>query len=606
MKKIIISLFFITSFLFSASSITYKGFTATYPEGCLDTFIDFTDYPFSFFENLIATRPTYDFTFVCDGVVHRDYMTTHVCPEPNIIDERGFCVPDSIPTCPTGAHNDTTQEGSPCVSDYEMNAKETFDNGNVWIQWADGATTFCELATGQCLTHDKNANRIDNRYIDPIYYADGETLYGNFSGRVPVEAPQTPSLLELALNPILQATQNAVGKTLQAFGMGIMVTGTGDGVLMYDGYQGLNLLNPLMAIGGGIFTLGNALVTPDNVIVTTPTADESALMNVNIIERTSDSTLNTIENATPSDGTPAMTPNGAYTQKQVTEANLKTIWDTAAGVGKLPPNALVLGSDIIHPTDSPTTAIINTPNTIKFVETKPDNTSTVIEVAKTALAQTATNNTDLTYTKTDYQAPTINNDGTTSQGSTISTGTVASTTNNNTVTSSTGTTTTANPTTGTSTTAGTTSSTGSTGTIDLAGVTSRLDKISNQMTKLNDGFSSDIETHANNIPSDTSVVKWTTYESTWNNLLSSIDSVGSKVSEVQSLFQNGFTLNLTGGTVTTCQHTFTLNLTGSPTDVKVDFCSVLSPFRPVIYTFFYLFFVASIIMFSFKIMIRMV
>ncbi|KIM03141.1 MAG: hypothetical protein KU29_12640 [Sulfurovum sp. FS06-10] len=333
-------------------------------------------------------------------------------------------------------------------------------------------------------------------------------------------------------------------------------------------------------------------------------------MNVNIIERTSDSTLNTIENATPSDGTPAMTPNGAYTQKQVTEANLKTIWDNAAGVGKLPPNALVLGSDIIHPTNNPNTAIINTPDTIKFVETKPDNTSTVIEVAKTALAQTATNNTNLPFTKTDYQAPMINNDGTVSQASTTSQGEAEALRDYITMTAQSGVTGVygadgSSPKTPTGSPAPITTPSG-TGSIDLSGVNQRLDLIRNQLTKINEGFSSDIETHANNIPSDTSVVKWTTYESTWNNLLSSIDSVGSKVSEVQSLFQNGFTLNLTGGIVTTCQHTFTLNLTGTDTPINVDFCKVLSPFRPVIYTFFYLFFVASIIMFSFKIMIRMV
>ncbi|KIM03169.1 MAG: hypothetical protein KU29_12575 [Sulfurovum sp. FS06-10] len=365
-----------------------------------------------------------------------------------------------------------------------------------------------------------------------------------------------------------------------------------------------------MAIGGGIFTLGNALVTPDNVIVTTPTADESALMNVNIIKRTSDSTLNTIENATPSDGTPAITPNGAYTQRQVTEANLKTIWDNAGGAGKLPPNALVLGSDIIHPTNNPNTAIINTPDTIKFVETKPDNTSTVIEVAKTALAQTATNNTNLPFTKTDYQAPTINNDGTVSQSATTSQGEAEALRDYITMTAQSGVMGVygadgLSPKTPTGVPAPITTPTG-TGSIDLSGVNQRLDLIRNQMTKLNDGLSGgELTNTPHTIPTDASGGSWNSYADTWNNLVSSFDSVGTKVGEVQSLFQDGFTLNLTGGSVSTCSHTFNLNITGSETQVSVDFCNVLSPFRPVVYTFFYLFFVASIIMFSFKIMIRM-
>lgn len=527
------------------------------------------------------------------------------CPSPNQI-INGSCSAPSIPTCPTGSHNNTEIAGSPCFSDFEQDSLNVFDNGNQLVMWADNATTWCEASTGQCLTHDVNGNRIANRFINPFLYADGSTGEGVFRGVVPTEFPSSKTIADFALDNI----GNATGKTLQALGMGIMITGSGNGVLMYDGFAGMNLLNPSMSIGGAIFTLGNALVTPDNVIATTP--DTTGNVNVNVIQSTADASVSSMENATPTDGSPAFSPNGFYTYKQVTDANLKTIWDTAAGVGKLPPNSLVLGSDIIYPTNNPDKAIIQTPDKILFVETKPDNSATVLEVSKNDLANYANNNTDLNYIKTQVAPPTINNDGTVSQTSSTSVGTASASTNTNTTTSQTGTTSVSNPITGTSPLVNTTSSTGETGTADLSGVTSRLDKISNQLTKQNE-FQDELKKETGsvshpfgNVDAPVNYYDLTSTDETLSNLKKSAEDIILQGETIKALFQNGFTPTLlAGGTVQTCVYSSSIDLLGNAIPVSFDLCKAFSPMRPLFYSMFYLFFLISMISFSIKSIFRL-
>jgi len=582
-------------------------------------------------------------TVVESGTTFYYYMRRWVVYIPKTTDcsngtiTNGECVISS-PTCVTGSHIDS--DLNLCMGDYDQ-VKTTFDNGNFIVYFSDGAEMYCDVSEEKCITHDKNFNVIPNRFLNPNLNPDG-TVKDN--GLIPDSLPVS-SWLGTAYDAYGKPITNAAGQFFQALGWVIAYESMGDGSFVISP-TGLNSLNPFAVLGSGLFTLGSAMVTPDDVVIATPTNTNNGVsVNVSSNSGVSFDQLSTVSSSTPESGTPVFSKNGIYTQRQITEANLKTVWDNAAGVGKMPATALILGSDIIFPTNSPSTALINSPTQVEIVKTSPDNTAQSIVVNKADLANTASSGTDLPYTVKDYKAPVINNDGTVTQATTS---TPSSTSPSN------GNTTSTNPTTGQTTTTPSSSLNGTANTsdgksIDLSGVTGRLDSMGKQLEKLNgtaqsgnellgsinnkaasmanslnsiqgntaslkdtlnsikDGFlDTDIPTTPHNIPKDTSGGDWNSWSSTWDNAKASFDGVSSQVGEFSSLFQNGFTLNLINSNIIQCPYESTIDLVFAQIPLSFDFCRVFSPLRNVIYTFFYLFFCFSITFFSVKMFLRMV
>lgn len=552
------------------------------------------------------------------------YFVSTDCVAPKTI-VNGQCV-DPTPTCIAGSKYDSILKT--CVSNFEVLSKNTFDNGNFIVSWADGASTYCDVSESKCITHDKNWNVIPNRFINSEFNMDGTVKY---TGSVPESLPVS-SWAGAAYDAFGKPLVNVAGEFLQAFGMGLALSATGGGYVVSES-PGLNALNPFAVVGAGIFTLGSAMVTPDDVATAVPTGSDAVQVKIVNNSGTSFTPLDTVASSAPSDGTPVFTPNGVYTYRQITDANLKTIWDSAAGQGTLPPTALVRGSDIIYPTNNPNTALINSPTQIEIVKTSPDNSAQSVVINKADLANTANNGTDLPYVFKDYAVPVINNDGTKTQS-------VSSTPSA--MSPSTGVGTSTNPTTGATTTANPASGTNNAGmsngtNIDLSGVTGRLDGIANQLTALNgksdttnnnlgaivsntasmkgslanmsnlmsqqsDGLSEQVWN--NDMPTDHSV--FDTWKTAWTNFKGDIDSVSLKGDELKQLVSGELSLNFIDSSMLQCPYSANLDLVFSQIPISFDFCSVLSPFRPVIYNMFYLFFVFNIIAGSFKILLRLV
>lgn len=535
------------------------------------------------------------FCIPCDGTLQAD----------------GTCKP-SIPTCATGSHYDTTV--SACMSDFETLGKTTFDNGDFLVSWSDGASTFCSGSPSVCFTYDKgNNNRIANRYLNPEFNPDGTIKY---DGAMPDEAP-VKTTLDYILNPI----GNAVGNTLQYMGLGIMVSATGGGALVYDKTVGLNALNPGVTLGAGLVMLGKTISTDDVFFTAVPTVSND--VEVKLVEKSASTTVNNLDN---------FQSDSAYTKQTVTSENVKTVWDSAGGVGKLPPNSLILGSDIIYPTSNPSKAIVNTPDKIMIVETNPDNSSKITEIAKQDLANTANNNTDLILVQKEISAPTIQNDGTVTQTQTT---TPVSVNPLNNFPTSTNTKTGLpdyvdyDPKTGlydgaiysTATGKAVTTPTGvplgdavvkpnpdGTSTIDLTGVNTRLDKISNQLTKQNNSLDKIIntsnfsaETITHDIPTDYSTLD--SWQETWNNLKSDFDNVASTADELTSLVNGSpLTLNFPKGSVTTCPTSSDIDFGYFMVSSGTDYCQLFSPFYPIFYLFTYVSLMLTTAFFAIKIL----
>ena len=503
------------------------------------------------------------------------------------INSNGDFVPPP-PICGEGSHLNTAS--NTCVGDFPLKASTPLESGGNFSLFEDGATMYCR-PNGECETTNDKGERIPNRFVN---------------GAIPSEISDLKDFGSYLLSKV----GNAVGKTLQWGGMTMLLNGTGGGALIYEGGNpALNGLNPVFVASAGLIALGNALVTEENVVLYTPKVD--GVLNVDIVEKTPQTSTANLDAQTPSDGSPALSENGAYTQQQITAENAQTIWEKSAGVGKLPPNALVLGSDIIYPSKNPDKAIVNTPDALLMVETKPDGSSTIIEVSKNDIATSSSNNTDLNYIKKDISPTKINNDGTTTTTTNTSVGSVSTATNTNTNTSPTGTTTTTDPLSGTSPNGVITPSSDGTGSnINLSGVTSRLDKISNQLTVQNkrneelDNVGGVAYLHG--VPTGTNPYDWTSYQGTFDNLKNTIDGLNGQFEEMKSLFQNGFTLNLSGTPVDTCPYSSTIDLVGNNIAVSFDLCKTFSPMRPLFYGFFYIYFVFITITFGIKSILRFV
>lgn len=652
MKKILLALMFMVSVSFAYPTyVQYNGIIYKYKGTFTFSFLSSEYYALADYEGYKISNPSSGYidlylqTGFSDGLLRStryEYFIATDCVAPKqiingqCVDPTPTCTADQIldtaintckPKCVTGSHYDATLKI--CASDFEQDDKYTFENGNFIVYWADGAETYCDVSEEKCITHDKNFKVIPNRYLNPELAPDGTISHG---GLVPNSLPVS-SWGSAVYDTLGKPLVNAAGFVLQALGTYIAIEATGSGSYLVNP-TGLNSINPFAVLGAGLFTLGSAMVTPDEVVVATPTnTDNGVKVNVSTNSGVSFDSLSSVSSSTPENGTPAFSPNGIYTYKQITDANLKTVWDTAAGVGKLPPTALVVGSDIIYPTNNPNTAIINSPTQIEIVKTSPDNTAQSVVVNKADLANTASSGTDLPYTVKDYKAPVINNDGTVTQPTTSTPSSLSPTTGNNTST---------NPTTGQTTTSNAANASGvanmSDGkSIDLSGIKGSIDQLGNQLNKLNaineagngimngikgdtgsikgsidgikdlmsqssDGLSE--QEWSNGIPTDYSVFE--TWKEAWNNLKGDFDSVATKGNELNELVSGGkLVLNLPKGSVQQCPYNGSIDLVFAVVPLSFDFCTVLSPFRPVFYTMFYLFFVFTILFTSLKTLMRM-
>ena len=527
------------------------------------------------------------------------------CPTGQTVGTDGICAG----TCSTGSHWDYNATIPSCVGDIKYGEKLQHDSGAFHVLYEDGALMYCRT-DGKCLTTDSSGEVIPNRY-----YAGG--------------IPEAPNVYSDLLNDALTLTGNLVGKTLQIAGYTIGVSSSGFGILLSEDNPVAGAINPGVLAGASLVSLGNLLVTNNEKIITTPT-DSGNAVKVYF----NDSTTNnaSITDSAPADGSKATVPNsnGVTVQKLYSEETLKQYQNSWAGQGEL-------GATVLSAADQVQLSILETQNQIKAIQKTSETTATVTEINKSDIANTVANGTDLPYTQKQV-TQTINNDGTVTTKTNTTVGTVATATNTNTNTNgTTGQTTSANPSTGTSTA---NSSNGTS--FDLSGVTSRLDGLGKQLTKLNgtaetgNGLLGDIKSNtasassslnsiqgslntikndmertdipliSHNIPKDTSGGDWNTWKATWDNIKSSLDSVKDQTDSFKSLFQNGFTLNLTGGSIQQCPYSKTVDFGFFTFPLSIDICEFLSPFRSVFYALFYLIFLRDILIFSFKMFMRMV
>ena len=136
----------------------------------------------------------------------------------------------------------------------------------------------------------------------------------------------------------------------------------------------------------------------------------------------------------------------------------------------------------------------------------------------------------------------------------------------------------------------------------LNGIQGSLNGILGLMSQSSDGLSE--QEWSNGIPTDYSVFE--TWKEAWNNLKGDFDSVATKGNELNELVSGGkLVLNLPKGSVQQCPYNGSIDLVFAVVPLSFDFCTVLSPFRPVFYTMFYLFFVFTILFTSLKTLMRM-
>jgi len=527
------------------------------------------------------------------------------CPDGQTVGADGICAG----TCTTGSHWDYNATIPSCVGDIKYGEKLQHDSGAFHVLYEDGALMYCRT-DGKCLTTDSSGEVIPNRY-----YAGG--------------IPEAPNVYSDLLNDALTLTGNLVGKTLQIAGYTIGVSSSGFGILLSEDNPVAGAINPGVLAGASLVSLGNLLVTNNEKIITTPTDSGNA---VKVYFNDSSTNNASISDSAPADGSKATVPNsnGATVQKLYSEETLKEYQSHWAGQGEL-------GATVLSATDQVYLSIMETNKQIKAIQKTSETTATVTEINKSDIANTVANGTDLPYTQKQV-TQTINNDGTVKTTETTTPSTVSPKNNNNTST---------NPTTGQTTTTPSSALSGTANTsdgksIDLSGVTSRLDGLGKQLTKLNEtattgnGLLGDIKSNTasassslnsiqgsvnaikndiertdissipHNIPKDTSGGDWNTWKATWDNVKSSLDSVKDQTDSFKSLFENGFSLDLTGGTVTQCPYSSTVDFGFFTFPLSIDVCAFSSSFRSVFYALFYLFFVRDIFIFSFKMFMRMV
>lgn len=612
MKKIILSLMLLTSFVFSASSPFVNGqylriYASCYSfveGGTTINYINGTRSELWFLSDNQGYRyfhTSASFPSDKDGYTHAFNETVYYgsqvknsfcvpCASPNILDANGNCVTPPPPQCGEGTYlNPATLS---CAPMYPIADEETLESGSKNIIFEDGAMMIVN-PDGTAVTFAPDGAKIPNRL---------------YNGSIP-EVGYLSESKNIGVNGSDFFTVNPLGIFLKSTALALV--------------QNTALL--------WTYAMSDQKETANgDVAQFTPTQNGVA---VNISEKAFDN-IDFSEYENKATTTPQSVPNSDLAYKKLSDAEILQF----LGATK--------EDTVFYKPNDPSYFVASNADSVAVVKSNPDGSAQKVEFQKNDLQNTANNNTDLTAVKKEIAPQKITADGKIQQTQTstpmsvspldnfpkttnpstglpdyvdydprtglkdgkvysTATGQAVTDTNGNPIGTGTG----AAPD-GVSPKAPITPNPDGNGTnINLSGVTSRLDKISNQLTVLNNRNEKldkiGDNAYAHGIPTGgTSPYDWTSHQATFENLKSTIDDLNGQADEIKALFQNGFTLNLSGSAVDTCPYNSTIDLDGRAIAVSFDLCKTFSPMRPLLYAFFYLFFVFNITYFGVKSILR--
>lgn len=482
------------------------------------------------------------------------------CPSGIVDGECSVAPPPNPPECYLGTHNDPANPQN-CIDDFPITKTDYLEGGGVLIHYDDNKIML--------LRRDGTGESWD--------LTTGEYFFPNraFDGVVPPSA---------SYNPFSFDKSQAIQYKELTFGDVAGIAFNQAGVAIKDAANWLQAPALVWTLA-----LSTHKDTPTDSLVNSGT-------NVSLVENSSN---NYLLSSFESSSNPQIIPNTDIVVQKVN-----------SDIGSFSSVSNV-GDTIITSNSNPNKAIIDTSSAIKFEQKNPDGSILETIIQKSDISSTSLNNTDLNF-QISTVSNNINNDGTTTK-TVIPTlqGSVSSSTGTTTSTNSTTgiTTIVTNPTTGTSTTAATTSPSG-TGTIDLSGVTARLDKISNQLTAVNNFNSSLKDATASQVSNPIDNEKGQglidTFSTSWNNIKADFDRITVMTDEATSTINNGFSLSLATGVVSECPYISDFDYVASTAPIPVDLCKVFSPLRSTLYVLFTLLFQFFLISFAFKSLIKLV
>lgn len=582
MKRLLYILIFITSSLFSYTSIT----PIDSHEICFvrTSLINEVNYQLSFKKGGLESSNTYIGDpgwwwnnsyishFKPDGH-DRYYLTINYDTETALILNSQTC--DFEESCETVVTSQGVNICNPCLENETYNnITDTCDialpnethrddlNSTLMVYYDDDSIQTCSKVNdsiSRCFTVDKDGNLIDNLPIDSQTYLHPDAL-------------STSRLFSIA------------GVTLSVIGGAVAIVGTAPIALA----GGLSLL----AHGAVSSAIGMVLDNDESVYTTNTEINDNVSATDNAIKV--DLLKYDVQQELP------------QVEKSIdTENNtVSTVYNDR--------NELV--------------EVTETPTEVKVETTLDDGSTEVVTVPKAIVtAQPTVNDLSETNNVPEYDftvettpKPTINNDGSVTPSETTKSfvhkapangvygfGVVEHYTTSKTTTkpapksttdsSSTSTATTSTDANGTTTTTTTTTGTAST---DNSDVTKRLDTIINQNTKLNEGVSTLVDGN-DELTTEVDAKKSQT-ESWLDSVTNSTDGIEARYNDVISQFETlrdtvdtGFTNNLPTATVTSCPYNRTLDGMGLSIPISIDLCAIVTPFYASFYFIFYIaFFVA--------------
>lgn len=480
------------------------------------------------------------------------------CPSGTTLNSHGVCSSEpELPQCGEGTYlNPATLS---CAPTYPIADEETLESGSKNVIFEDGAMMIVN-PDGTAVTFAPDGAKIPNRL---------------YNGSIP-EVGYLSEFKNVGIGDSNFFTVNPLGIFLKSSAEFVI----GNTALLWTKW-----------LSDGKQTANNDVVE-FRPVSNSPTAVNISSVNFDNID------FSEYENKSSS--TPQTVPNTNMSYQKVTPENSQQF-----------PSAYE-GDTVFYKNNDTSNFVASNSSAVAVVKANPDGSSQKLEISKNDLQNTANHNTDLPVKQTITPAPKINADGTTTQIPEITQATVAPNTNNSTNT---------NSTTGTpiiapygkgdpNTKAPISPNPSGTGSnIDLGGVTSRLDRISNQLTKINNrndeidkAVVADVQHGIPSVPAE-----WDTWQTTWNNLRTDLDNVVTKADELKSLIEGEpLTLNLARGGVQSCPHTYSFDLNGRNVQGSFDLCQVLAPARLAMYSIFYLVFVGTTLFFSVKILFRLV
>lgn len=623
MKKILLALMMISSFALAVSdSYSYNGktyyLTSSNSRG-QDYWTDLLPQIFSTGENTIIVVSLEGASSVSDwqnycssacsvGTNTISYYDSTAIPQIPICTsnqhlENNVCVEN--PICYLGTHNDPANPQN-CIDDFPITKTDYLESGGVLIHYDDNKIML--------LRRDGTGESWD--------LTTGEYFFPNraFDGVVPPSA---------SYNPFYFDKSQAIEYKELTFGDVAGIAFNQAGVAIKD------VANWLQA-PSLVWTL--ALSTHKDT--PTDTISKSGV-SVTVSDHSSNNIdLSTYENSASSQPQPI--PNtDIQVQKITTPPNPKdpNNWAGAGSTIKGYTGVATVGDVVATSASNPNKALIDTPTDIKFVQKNPDGSMNETIFNKQDLKNTASSDTNLPFEQSTIQPSKMSNDGTYSAKKDTTESTIKPLTNEiletskrtglplyvdynprtglkdgQTYNTDTGLPVGISPT-GTAPGISPVAPTipapaGGTGSIDLSGVTSRLDKISNQLTLENQFFEKLDKATASETVNPIDHVKGQglidTFSTSWENIKSDFDRITVMTDEAQNTIKQGFTFSLAHGSVNECAYTLDFDYGVGKSVINVDFCKSFSPLRPTLYVLFNLFFQSILLLFAFKSITRLV